>query len=189
MLYIRINLLIKLFIKEVKMTTKRPLIPAELKRKVLVEAGHRCAIPTCRMTTTVIHHIEPYAIVKEHSYSNLIALCPNCHSRVHNKEIDKKSIKMYKKKIVFLSDRYSKFELNVLDYLMKMEKNNKVCVSGYLLVKNLLDDDLIYNAHTIATFGYSDGTKELNEFVVALTKKGKKFVLDWKDVDDDSLIY
>jgi hypothetical protein len=26
----------------------RPPIPAELRRRILVEAGHRCAIPTCR---------------------------------------------------------------------------------------------------------------------------------------------
>ena len=28
----------------------RPKIPAELKRRVLCEAGHRCAIHTCRQT-------------------------------------------------------------------------------------------------------------------------------------------
>jgi hypothetical protein len=50
-----------------------------------------------------------------------------------------------------LSDRYSKFELNVLDYL---RTNEKVCVYGYLLVKNLIDDGLIKNAQTIAYFTY-----------------------------------
>lgn len=74
----------------------RPSIPAELKRQVLVEAGHRCAIHTCKQTTTEIHHIIPYEKCKKHEFNNLIALCPNCHTRVHNGEIDTKSLKIYK---------------------------------------------------------------------------------------------
>ncbi len=37
----------------------RDVVPTEVKRAVLVEAGHRCAIPTCRATTTEIAHIVP----------------------------------------------------------------------------------------------------------------------------------
>ncbi|WP_132301905.1 HNH endonuclease signature motif containing protein [Kribbella sp. VKM Ac-2568] len=54
----------------------RPAVPAELQRDVLVEAGHRCAIPTCRATPTEICHIEPWAKAKAHRFENLIALCP-----------------------------------------------------------------------------------------------------------------
>lgn len=103
----------------------RDNIPLELKRKILVEAGHRCAIPTCRFPTTEIAHIEPYSKVHKHEYHNLIALCPNCHTRYDNREIDKKSMYIYKKKIAFLSDRYSKFELNVLDYLGRRSKGGQ----------------------------------------------------------------
>lgn len=92
----------------------REPIPFELKRKILVEAGHRCAIPTCRFPTTELAHIEPYAIVKKHQENKLIALCPNCHTRYDKGEIDIKSILIYKSKLIFLSDRYSKYELNVL---------------------------------------------------------------------------
>ena len=35
-------------------------IPAKLKRRVLVEAGHRCAIPACRQIEVQIHHIVPW---------------------------------------------------------------------------------------------------------------------------------
>ena len=61
-------------------------IPAKLKRRVLVEAGHRCAIPTCRQIEVQIHHIVPWADCQEHKYDNLIALCANCHSRADKKE-------------------------------------------------------------------------------------------------------
>jgi len=71
---------------------ERSLIPAELRRRVLVEAGHRCAIPTCRHIDVDVHHIVPYEQCKKHEYENLIALCPNCHRRADRGEIDRKSL-------------------------------------------------------------------------------------------------
>lgn len=77
----------------------RPSIPNDLKRAVLVEAGHRCAIPTCREPTVDIHHIIPWERQKEHRIENLIALCPNCHRRADRREIDAKSLRLYKKQL------------------------------------------------------------------------------------------
>ena len=164
----------------------REHIPAELKRKILVEAGHRCAIPTCRFPTTELAHIVPYSKVKKHDYHNLIALCPNCHTRFDKGEIDKKSIDIYKSKLVFLSDRYSKYELDVLEFL---RKENKVIVYGHLSIKNLVDNDLVKNAHTICSFTYNDGTVELQEFVVVLTENGKEFIKNWIDPENTELTY
>jgi 5-methylcytosine-specific restriction endonuclease McrA len=59
----------------------RPALPRKLEREVLMEAGHRCAIPVCRQTPVEIAHIVPWAEVKGHSFDNLIALCPTCHTR------------------------------------------------------------------------------------------------------------
>jgi hypothetical protein len=81
------------------MGMSRPAIPAELKRAVLVEAGHHCAIPTCRFPTTEIAHIVPWEKVKEHKFENLIALCPNCHARHHKGEIDRQSLFQYKRNL------------------------------------------------------------------------------------------
>lgn len=74
----------------------RPAIPAELKRAILVEAGHRCAIPRCGATELDVHHIVPWEVCKKHEYSNLIALCPVCHRRAHKEEIDRKALLLYK---------------------------------------------------------------------------------------------
>lgn len=95
----------------------RPPIPAKLKRRILIEAGHRCAIPTCRHPTTDIAHIIPWSEVKEHKYENLIALCPNCHRRADREEIDRKSLRIYKRILQRLTDRYDRFELLVLNEL------------------------------------------------------------------------
>jgi hypothetical protein len=76
--------------------TTRTSIPAELKRMVLVEAGHRCAIPTCKNPDVDLHHIVPWETCQKHEFANLIALCPNCHRRAHLLEIDKLSLLKYK---------------------------------------------------------------------------------------------
>jgi len=77
---------------------ERPAIPAEIRRLVLVEAGHRCAIPTCKYPTTDLHHIIPWETCLTHDFDNLIALCPNCHRRADSGEIDRKSLRIYKTK-------------------------------------------------------------------------------------------
>ena len=97
----------------------RPRIPTELKRRVLLEAGHRCAIHTCRHTETVIHHITPWAKSQEHEYENLIALCPNCHTRADRGEIDRKSLRIYKANLRYAHDKFSKLEIDILFELYK----------------------------------------------------------------------
>jgi hypothetical protein len=79
------------------MTENRPTIPTDLKRQVLIESGHRCAIPQCRHSANVdVHHIIPWSECKKHDFDNLIALCPNCHRQVHDGKIDRKSLLKYK---------------------------------------------------------------------------------------------
>lgn len=72
----------------------------EVQRAVLIEAGHKCAIPSCRHPRVEIHHIIPWAKSKKHEYHNLIALCPNCHAQVHDGEIDRKSLVKYKSALI-----------------------------------------------------------------------------------------
>lgn len=80
--------------------SERPAIPEELRRSVLVEAGHRCAIQTCLHAADIdVHHIVPWAASKEHVFDNLIALCPNCHRRADAAEIDRKSLRLYKTRL------------------------------------------------------------------------------------------
>jgi len=100
-------------------TNSRPAVPTELRRRVLVEAGHRCAIPTCRHIQVDVHHIVPYESCNEHKYENLIALCPNCHRRADNGEIDKKALRMYKANLRYAHDKFSQFEVDLLFLLYK----------------------------------------------------------------------
>jgi len=74
----------------------RIAIPSELKRKLLLESGHRCAIPTCKHPEVEFHHIIPWEKCQEHTFDNMIVLCPNCHARADRGKIDRKSLLLYK---------------------------------------------------------------------------------------------
>ncbi|MFH8725484.1 HNH endonuclease [Streptomyces termitum] len=78
------------------MAAHRTKVPRPLARQLFVEAGHRCAIPTCRATPLEIAHIAPWHRVRRHEFHNLIVLCPNCHTRFDRGEIDRQAMLRYK---------------------------------------------------------------------------------------------
>ena len=124
---------------------ERPPIPVELRRRVLVEAGHRCAIPTCRYIDVDVHHIVPWEQCKKHEYENLIALCPNCHRRADQEEVDRKSLRIYKANLRFAIEKYSQFEMDVLFELSTTMSGRGQPFPIYLnlLIKRLLDAGVV----------------------------------------------
>jgi hypothetical protein len=128
--------------RHVKIECMRPPVPTAIKRAVLVEAGHRCAIPTCRATTTEIAHIVPWAETQDDSFENLIALCPNCHTRFdQKKEIDQIAVKMYKQNLGILNNRYGEFERRLFEILASSgERLFVLGAAGDILVANAVKD-------------------------------------------------
>ena len=159
----------------------RPAIPTELKRRILMETGYRCAIPTCRFPITENAHIVSWAESQEHSYENLIALCPNCHTLFDSGRIDRAAIVAYKKKLIFLNDVYSRFELDVLDHL---KSHKRALIPGELLIKRLLDEGIVAHEEEIMIQGFGDGEDILGIFSVVLTDKGRRLLDDWSKVDE-----
>ena len=151
-------------------------IPAKLKRRVLVEAGHRCAIPACRQIEVQIHHIVPWSKCQEHKYENLIALCANCHSRADKNEIDRKSLKIYKSNLRLAHDKFSQFEMDVLFYLNSLPEGHSLKYASIML-------PLI---HRIGEIGYVDFTEpkgsvlvmgmEIKPVELFLTDNGREFI-------------
>lgn len=126
--------------------TERPPIPRPLRRAVEVEAGHRCAVPTCRQTSGLeIHHIDNWAKVNEHRLENLILLCAVCHSRATKGEIDRLSMRAYKQNLLTISGRYGDLERRVLDYFVRHPSAETIVVdrSHELLLMYLLEDGLL----------------------------------------------
>ncbi len=132
----------------------RPSIPTAIKRRILIESGYRCAIPTCRFPITENAHIISWAESKDHCYENLIALCPNCHTLYDSGKIDRNAIIAYKKKLMFLNDVYSRFELDVLDHL---KTHKRALVMGELHVKRLLEEGIVEHEEEIMIQGFGDG--------------------------------
>ena len=156
--------------------TERLPIPAELKRKVLVEAGHRCAIPTCRSLDVDLHHIIPWETCKEHKYENLIAICPNCHRRAHKNEIDRKSLKLYKNNLRFLYDKFTIFEIDILFELEKIPQDKALQFPPYLtlLIKRLIEANYVQLIQTPP--GVMIGGMKSNPDYLKITPTGKEFV-------------
>lgn len=181
------------------MPSERPAVPAAVKRAVLVEAGHRCALPTCRQTPVEIAHIEPWSTVKSHAVENLIALCPTCHTRYDNGDIDRISMRQYKASLAILNNRYTDIERQLLRaFVRKLDKAKliepSVTAAGlagitqigkvriysemdWMLV-NLVDDGLIaFRENRRRDLEAQEQT--LNAKVVELTAKGAKFLEQW----------
>ena len=159
----------------------RPAIATEVKRRILMEAGYRCAIPTCRFPITENAHIVSWADSKNHSYENLIALCPNCHTLFDSGKIDRRAMIAYKKKLMFLNDVYSRFELDVLDHL---KTHKRALILGELLIKRLLEEGIVVHEEDLMVQGFGDGEDILGIFSVVLTDKGRRLLEDWSKVDE-----
>lgn len=151
----------------------RPPMPAEIRRRVLVESGHRCAIPTCRYIDVDVHHIVPWAQCKSHEYKNLIALCPNCHRRADTGEIDRKSLRLYKLNLRFAHDKYSQLEM---DILFETRRCGSVQWPAFnlILLKRILDSDFLQAIEPnggARIFGMP-----VHPLTLSLTEKGKLFL-------------
>jgi hypothetical protein len=156
---------------------ERDAIPAALRRDVLVEAGHRCAIPTCKQTPVEIAHIIPWAKVREHAFGNLIALCPTCHSRFDRGEIDRQAMAIYKANLSVLNGRYGELERRVLTIFAERPEAQEIRLPGghdvflmYLLQDRLLVEVPDRSGQSVVMLGMSAMQ------VDRLTDKGRTFV-------------
>lgn len=154
---------------------RRPAIPSALERQIKIESGHRCAIPTCRQWPVELAHIIPFRTVKDHSFDNLIALCPTCHSRYDNtKDIDRKSMQIYKSNLGIVNSRFMELEKHLLQSL---DSTQVLPIPGTMewVFSALQKDGLI---EVVSTSGISMSGIEAHYFV-QLTIPGKELVKKW----------
>lgn len=155
----------------------RPPIPADIRRRVLVEAGHRCAIPTCRYIECDVHHIIPWAQCQTHEYDNLIALCPNCHRRTHDGgDIDRKSLRLYKFNLRFAHDKFSQLEMDILFELNKIPSGQGIMWPPFMhiLLKRLIDSNYIQIIEQSG--GVFIGGMKTNPDHLIITPSGRTFL-------------
>lgn len=64
-------------------TKIRVPVPSSIRQQVYDRSGSRCEHPRCSYSGKPhIHHIDEDP--SNNSLNNLIAVCPNCHSRIHD---------------------------------------------------------------------------------------------------------
>ena len=152
-----------------------PKVPADIRRRVLVEAGHRCAIPTCRSIEVEVCHIVSWKQCRKHEHSNLIALCRNCHVRADRGEIDRKSIKFYKSNSRTSHDRFSQLEIDVL-FEANASRSESIKWPPYmkLLIKRICDAGLV--ALVQPNRDVSIGGMRADPDDLCITEKGRKYI-------------
>jgi hypothetical protein len=159
----------------------RPAIPADLERAVLVEAGHRCAIPVCRQVPIEIAHIIGYARCKKHEFHNLIPLCPTCHARFDKGEIDHQSMLRYKLNLALLNRRYGDTEARVLEWFARDRSRIgiRILAEMEVLLLHLVDDGLLEDSGREEAL--AGGAIIRKTFY--LTQAGKDYVEQWLALD------
>ncbi|MFD0074296.1 HNH endonuclease [Streptomyces sp. NPDC127166] len=167
----------------------RPAIPAELRRRVLVEAGHRCAVPTCRQHPVDIEHIEDWAKVKKHEFENLIALCPTCHRRKGSgpDQIDRKALRQYKANLAVLNSRYSDLERRLIELYAELFRTGKAApttppviplsTGSWLHLMYLVKDGYLVQVQGQGAQVILGGIPALERY--QLTPAGAEFVQRW----------
>ena len=142
------------------MSRERESLPRPLRRALLTEAGHRCAIPTCRSTHGLqIHHIVEHANGGSDDFANLIVLCANCHSRVTAGEIDRKAVQHYKENLAVINGRYSDLEVRALRQFADQGGGSglRMLLPGGLdLLMSALVEDGIVTRHPSSLLAVSD---------------------------------
>lgn len=157
----------------------RQPMPADIKRRVLVEAGHRCAIPTCRYIEVDIHHIVPWSQCQAHEYDNLIALCSNCHRRADRGEIDRKSLRLYKFNLRFAHDKFSQLEMDILFELYKLPPSHGMNWPPvmHVMLKRIIDARYILVTQHPGGKVQAMGM-QVSPDILVLSKKGRAFLDD-----------
>lgn len=149
-----------------------------------MEAGHRCAIPSCRQHPVEIAHVDPRKSDGSNDrFENLIALCPTCHTRYDGGEIDRTAMRQYKANLSVLNSRYGDVEKKALEYFADNPGLNAIQMPGglkwqlqYLLLDGLLEELPIHSGVEMA------GMRSHDFF--AITPAGRAFIARWLEAEE-----
>ncbi len=156
----------------------RKKVPVDARSIVLHECGYKCANPACRMVLTLdVHHLERISDEGSNEPSNLLPLCPNCHSPHHSGRIPLVSVRAWKHLLLAMNHAFDK---RLIDLLLALRKLEAVFVSG---------DGVLQCGE-----GVSSGLIEVvfrvqpENYLVRLTPKGRDFVMNWEAGNEQAAI-
>ena len=98
------------------MPSQRPHLAQWLRSELLLEAGHRCAIPTCRQWPIELAHIVQRSKSEDDGFDNIIVLCTRCHDLYDRyKAMTVKEMRAYKRTLEIFGERTGNIERRLRD--------------------------------------------------------------------------
>jgi hypothetical protein len=153
----------------------RSSLTEALKRDVLVEGEHRCAIPTCRQFPVHIRHIHEGGVDE---FGNLIALCEACYDRVRSGYLTRRSLEQYKASLAIINARYGDVERRVLQIFVQGDASRGVLLpTGMEALMSFLVSDGMVEIRIPDSESNSQRFPSFREY--RLTDRGRKLVTRW----------
>jgi len=164
-------------------TRARRKVPPALAQAALMEAGYKCGNPACRHILTLeLHHIVWVGDGGGNDLSNLLVLCPNCHSLHTAGHIPEKAIRHWKGMLVALNHAFGFRSIDFLLFL-RATKEKKLWYSadGVLQFAGLVAAGLVViTDETVAT----PWQVTQSSHRVGLTEQGERLVEAWLAGDE-----
>ncbi|MDZ4347384.1 MAG: HNH endonuclease signature motif containing protein [Candidatus Binatia bacterium] len=174
----------------------RTTIPVHTRQLVLLEAGYKCANPTCRHVITLeLHHIVWVKDDGDNDPNNLLALCPNCHSLHTHDHIPEQAIRTWKSLLLALN-RTNHATADLLLILSVEEQRIEAASDatnipppfrftgdGLPALSGLISSGLIEISKRYSGANAWGGS--MPSFEVRLTAKGKNLVSAWRASSGD----
>jgi hypothetical protein len=158
---------------------RRKSIPDHIGRQVLIEAGYRCGVPTCRTILAIdLHHLVEFSEEGPNEPANLLALCPTCHALYHRGTIPREALYTYKLVLVSLSAAFDQPTIDLMLFLDRLDDEPHFFIGADTLVHfaRLIGSDL-------ATCQWKHATKDYvfhQGFRVSLSPKGRRLIEAWR---------
>ena len=108
----------------------RTKLPAAVRHQLLMEAGYKCGNPACpHVITLEVHHIEHVSEGGGDDPSNLLVLCPYCHSMHHAGHIPVEAVRLWKGLLLALNQAFDRHSRELLLFL-RQTKGQEIWYSG-----------------------------------------------------------
>lgn len=165
---------------------RRKSIPDEVKRQVLIEAGYRCGVPTCRNILAIdLHHMVQVSDDGKDEPANLLALCPTCHALYHRGNFSKEAIYAWKQVLVSLSFAFDHATIDLMLFLHKVKDE-----AGFLVRPDSLLQFARLIGNDLATIEWQQETVNsvfLSGYRVLLSAKGQYLIEAWMRGDRNAV--
>jgi hypothetical protein len=171
----------------------RPTIPADVRRSVVVESGHCCAIKGCNEHTYLeIHHIDQNR--NNNIQDNLILLCDKHHKMAHADVIDRLALKQYKALLIDSHTTLIEQKIEELKSLITQDKKTILApeppesqpTTDQVLKQTPTRSEILYFAlYHVAIAHFEKETGIYFEHQVQFTRGETSLTLDALRQDDD----